>query len=86
MRSIVRAGVEKGISEDQAKSLVVQSMIGGGLLSKGSHATMTEMLGDVCVPGGSTAKAMATLNNHGVDDSIIRAVDSSWQANVRMGE
>jgi pyrroline-5-carboxylate reductase len=82
----VEAGVAKGLSEQQARSLVTQSGIGAGILAQSLPHSFSKLLSDVCVSGGSTEKAMATLESHRASHAILEAVDVSWRANVEMGD
>ncbi|KAH5214359.1 hypothetical protein HBI62_182960 [Parastagonospora nodorum] len=85
-QAMVDAAIAKGLPEKQAKSLVIQSVIGASLLAQRMPQSLSELLDDVCVPGGSTEKAMATLDLHGANDAILKAVHVSWQANLEMGK
>ncbi|KAH8712026.1 pyrroline-5-carboxylate reductase dimerization-domain-containing protein [Phaeosphaeriaceae sp. PMI808] len=85
-RAMVDAAIAKGLPEQQAKSLVIQSVMGAGLLAQRMPYSLSKLLDDVCVPGGSTEKAMATLDVHGTNDAILAAVHVSWQANIAMGK
>ncbi|KAL8393924.1 hypothetical protein RB595_003619 [Gaeumannomyces hyphopodioides] len=86
MRALVRAGVDKGLPEQQARALVAQSMLGGGLLAQtAGGSTLSTLLADVCVPGGSTIRAMDHLERSRVDEAVVAAADESWKANIAMG-
>jgi pyrroline-5-carboxylate reductase len=53
---------------------------------QGANVTLLELLGDVCVAGGSTEKAIRTLDRLGTSDAVQAAVDTSWFANCAMGK
>jgi len=83
---MVDAAIAKGLPEKQAKSLVIQSAIGASLLAQSMPQSLSELLDDVCVPGGSTEKAIATLDKHRANNTILKAVHVSWQANLAIGK
>lgn len=83
---MVKAAVKKGLPEKQVTSLLIQSIIGAGLLAQSVPHSLSEHLNDVCVPGGSTEKAMATLDLCGANAAIQKAVHVSWEANKKMGK
>lgn len=85
-RAMVKAAIEKGLPDKQAKSLVIQSLVGAGLLAQQMPHSLSKLLNDVCVPGGSTEKAMASLDFHGANEALLTAVNVSWQANKKMGK
>ena len=69
-----------------AQDLIVQSFLGAATLAQQSSSeSLTKLLSDVCVPGGSTAKAMATLDKSRSSDVVDQAVQASWVANQEMG-
>ncbi|KAI1341304.1 HMGL-like-domain-containing protein [Xylariaceae sp. FL0016] len=86
MQSLVSAGSEHGLPEDIGHQLVVQSCLGAAALAQGAHGTpLPDLLSDVCVPGGSTEKAMRTLDRSNTSKAVRAAVEESWLANRAMG-
>ena len=85
-QALVDAGVAKGLPEQQAKALVTQSFVGASLLAQRMPDSLFKLLKDVCVPGGSTEKAVATLDIHSVNDAVLEAVLVSFKANRAMAK
>lgn len=85
MQSLVAAGVARGLPAELGRQLVVQSCLGSAVLAHQSDSTLLELLADVCVTGGSTEKAVRTLDRLETDKAIKAAVDASWHANRAMG-
>lgn len=73
------------MSAETARSLVVQSCLGSGLLSRESKKPVRVLREEVCVPGGSTEKAVAHLMERGLPGIVLGAVDRSLKANREMG-
>lgn len=85
-KSLVTAGVERGLPESLARSLVTQTGVGSSLLaSTQPEVSLTQMIKNVCVPGGSTEKGMKSLEEAGFHTAVAHAVSSSLEANRSMG-
>ncbi|XHG05675.1 hypothetical protein AWENTII_008893 [Aspergillus wentii] len=87
MRSLADAATARGIPAHAAQDLIVQSFLGAAMLARQCPPeSLSKLLSDVCVPGGSTAKAMATLDNYRASEVVDQAVQASWVANQAMGD
>ncbi|KAH6995559.1 pyrroline-5-carboxylate reductase dimerization-domain-containing protein [Ilyonectria sp. MPI-CAGE-AT-0026] len=85
LQSLVAAGTAHGLPADIAHQLVVQSCMGAALLAQRSpDIPLQQLVNDVCVPGGSTEKAIRTLDRHDAGKIVQAAVEASWKANVAM--
>lgn len=85
IHSLVTAGAAFGLPPDIGRRLVVQSCLGSALLANDApDATMLELLTDVCVEGGSTEKAIRTLDRLNTRAAVLAAVEESWHANRAM--
>ena len=79
------AGAAFGLPPEISRRLVVQSCLGAALLAQTTpDATMLELLADVCVVGGSTEKAIRTLDRLDTSTTVLAAVEESWHANRAM--
>ncbi|KAI6311861.1 hypothetical protein MCOR34_005858 [Pyricularia oryzae] len=85
IESLVSAAEARGMSAETARSLVVQSCLGSGVLARDSDKPVRVLREEVCVPGGSTEKAVAHLMDKGLPDIVLGAVDRSLKANREMG-
>ncbi|KAK5993869.1 Delta-1-pyrroline-5-carboxylate reductase apf3 [Cladobotryum mycophilum] len=84
MESMIAVGVANGLSPEAARTMVVQSCLGSGMLSRESGRSMESLRKEVCVPGGSTEKAIAHLAKHQFPKIMQGAVEKSLQANREM--
>jgi pyrroline-5-carboxylate reductase len=74
-----------GLPENIARSLVMQTSIGASILGNNQpDVSLSSMIGDVCVPGGSTEKGIRILIDSGLQDAVTNAISTSIQANHAM--
>lgn len=67
----------KGIDEDDARALLVQTFIGSAkLLQNNKKTPISEFIDEVCSEGGTTIEAIAELKRSKVDEIIARANDA----------
>ncbi|KAH7112491.1 putative pyrroline-5-carboxylate reductase [Dendryphion nanum] len=84
IEALVLAGEAHGLSNDAAQSLVTQSCLGAGMLARDSNRPTATLRQEVCVPGGSTEKAIGCLKTSEFHKLIGYAVDTSVKANRAM--
>lgn len=86
LAALVEAGVSHGLSPDIASALVKQSSLGATIQSMQDGRSLQSLIDDVCVPGGSTEKAMWELEQGEFSAVVAAAVEKSLQANRAMGK
>ncbi|ETS81354.1 hypothetical protein PFICI_06356 [Pestalotiopsis fici W106-1] len=87
LQALVATGSSLGLPSELAHQLVVQSCMGAVMLVKEAAETpLSDLLAHVCVAGGSTEKAMSTLNRCDLRTILQTAVEESWHANQAMGK
>jgi pyrroline-5-carboxylate reductase len=75
--TMVEAGVDEGLSEEQATRMIARSMSAtGGLLE---HHRPAELRRAVASPGGMTEAGLKALEERAIRDSFRAAVDASLQ-------
>ncbi|KAI9727744.1 MAG: hypothetical protein M1834_007983 [Cirrosporium novae-zelandiae] len=86
MDTMINSATELGLPEELARDLVIQSCIGSGVLAQETmDKSLLELKNDVCVPGGSTRRAMDHLDRNGWDLQVTGAIKESLLANRAMG-
>jgi len=50
------------------------------------ESSLGDLLSNVCVPGGSTEKAIRTLDRFDTGSAVQAAVKEAWKANLEMGK
>ncbi|MCK5113466.1 MAG: pyrroline-5-carboxylate reductase [Phycisphaerae bacterium] len=73
IEAMVAAGVAEGLDEQTATQLAVQTCIGAGKLQQQTQLSPTELRRRVTSPGGTTQRAIETLDADNVKDSLAKA-------------
>lgn len=84
MEALMQAGVENGLTLEQARALVYQTVKGSAVLAMmGEHpAVLRER---VTSPGGTTAAALHELEAHGVRAAFLAAVSAAVRRSKELG-
>ncbi|MBI5636857.1 MAG: pyrroline-5-carboxylate reductase [Nitrospinae bacterium] len=84
MEALMQAGVENGLTQEQARALVYQTVKGAAALAmEGEHpAVLREK---VTSPGGTTAAALHELEAHGVRAAFMAAVSAAVRRSKELG-
>lgn len=74
---LIRAGIKQGLSEDEAKTLAVNTVVGGAeMVVHTEDKTIDEMIAAVCSKGGTTIQAVESFKKDDMDGMIDRAVSA----------
>ncbi|KAJ5516876.1 hypothetical protein N7527_008436 [Penicillium freii] len=84
IESMVAAAESLGLPREAAEPLVIQSCLGAGSLAKATSKPVANLRKEVCVPGGSTEKAIAHLDQSGFQELFKAAIQKSLDANLKM--
>lgn len=77
LKSIIDAGVKNGLTEQDAKNLAVNTMIGAGFMVKNNKdKTIDELINAVCSKGGTTIEAINTFKGLNLLEISQKAVDA----------
>lgn len=64
---------------------MIQTSVGAGMLAKDQpDESLRSMIRNVCVPGGSTERGVKSLDDAGLQATVVKAVDASLAANRGM--
>ncbi len=75
LRALVKAGVEQGLSEEQAKELALYTVKGGAkMVEEQPEKSLQELIDAVSSKGGTTVAALESFARDGFEDSVSRAV------------
>ncbi len=72
--AMMRGAQEAGLSADDARAAVVQTLLGSAELLAASSDSPTTLRTNVTSPNGTTAAAIAVLDEQGVGDAIVAAM------------
>ena len=83
VEALVDAGVNAGLDHETASQLAVQTVLGAARMLKESGRSPAELRREVTSPAGTTAAALAALENRSFRSSLITAVKAAVE---RAGE
>jgi pyrroline-5-carboxylate reductase len=86
MECMVEAGVENGIKEETSLNLVVQTFLGAAHLAKTSDDSLSQLRRKVTSPGGTTAAGLAVLEEKGLREMIMEAVNAACARSRELGK
>ncbi len=79
MEAFVDAGVMLGLERGIALRLAIQTTLGSAQLARESTESLAELRDRVTSPGGTTSSGLAVLNERGLTEIIIDAVEAAWR-------
>lgn len=72
---LVRAGIKQGLTEDEAKTLAVNTVAGGAeMVARSEDKTLAQLIDAVCSKGGTTIQAVESFRADDLYGTIDRAV------------
>ena len=81
---MIEEAVKNGISEDDARKLVTETMIGSGIMMSRSGLGMDELISRVASPGGTTEKALKVFSDKSLGNIISLAVKDAAKRSVEL--
>lgn len=85
-KHMIEAGIKNGLDEDTAKQLVVNTMIGAGIMVKNSKADIDSLIEMVASPGGTTEKALEEFSRRGFGNTIDHAVEKALKRAIDLSK
>ena len=77
VRSLIKAGVQGGLSFEDAKTLAVATMIGSGkMINNNQEKSLDELISAVCSKGGTTIEAIKVFDEQNFEKVVKDAVDA----------
>jgi len=86
VEAMVAAGVAEGLSEQTALALAAQTCLGAGKLLIQSDKKPEVLRAGVTSPGGTTQRAVETLDAAGVKDTLVKAIRAAAQRSRELGK
>jgi len=77
MEAMVDAAVQRGLDHDTAQTLVIQTCRGAAELARQSPESLEQLRINVTSPGGTTERALQTMQDAGIEEIIRRAVNAA---------
>jgi pyrroline-5-carboxylate reductase len=85
MEAMIKAAVEGGLSEEEARRLTLQTVLGAARMVQITGEEPAELRRKVTSPGGTTQAAIETLDRHQFCEGIVRAVFRAAERAKEMG-
>lgn len=84
--ALADAGVKYGLSKEASIQLAAQSLIGAGKMLLESGKDPSELIDNVCSPGGTTVEGMKILEKNSVRKIMEETVDATVKRSREMGK
>lgn len=77
LKGIIESGVKQGLSEQDAKTLAVNTMIGAGkMVLNNPEKSLDDLINAVCSKGGTTIEAINVYKDNNLDKITDKAIDA----------
>ncbi|MFH1317348.1 MAG: pyrroline-5-carboxylate reductase [Candidatus Woesearchaeota archaeon] len=86
VKSLSNAGINQGLSEEQAYRLALQTVFGTGKLLKEGKIKADELIEMVSSKKGTTEAGMNVLNDSDFDEIIMRTVSEATERSKELGK
>lgn len=86
IEAMQRAAVDAGLDVEAARALVLETFRGATELAARSDEPVSRLRERVTSKGGTTERALATMQQHAVADAIMHAVDAARARAAELGE
>lgn len=77
MEVMEKAGIDLGLSEEQARNLTLQTALGAAKMALESDLDPADLRKQVTSPGGTTEKALGIMHKKNLDAIIIAAIEAA---------
>ena len=87
LKGIIDAGVDEGLSENEAKILAANTMIGAGkMVLNNPDKSLDQLINAVCSKGGTTIEAVKVYNSNNLNDITKKAVRACVRRSAELEE
>lgn len=77
IQSLIEAGVANGLSESEAETLAIQTVVGGAeMVKRTEDKTIPQLIEAVCSKGGTTIEAMNSFEKDNFKGIVLNAVNA----------
>lgn len=86
MEAMITAGIEGGLSPDQARELTIQTVLGAAVMMRETGEDPAKLRADITSPNGSTQAALDVLREGGFTGTVKAAVRRAEERSREMGQ
>lgn len=84
--AMTKAALEQGLTEQQARELIGQTMLGAAKMIMETDESVTQMCKNVCSPNGTTERAVASFESNNIDSIVGQAMTACYQRSIELSE
>jgi pyrroline-5-carboxylate reductase len=84
--AMIAAGQKLGLSEDAAHELTVQTIVGAATMLRDANKSPETLRQNVTSPNGTTARAIATFDEHKVREAFDAAMQACHDRSKELSE
>lgn len=84
MEAMQVAGEALGLSPEQARSLTLQTALGAAQMAVSADVGVAELRRRVSSPGGTTERAIASLDESGLEEMFMRALSAARDRSIEL--
>ena len=82
--ALAAAGIKYGIPAKVSQDIAAQMLLGSAKMLLDSPLAVSELIRNVCSPGGTTIEGVCSLKETGFENSVITAVDKTVEKDRKM--
>lgn len=82
--ALANAGIKYGLPASTAQDIAAQMLFGSAKMLLESEKSVSELVRNVCSPGGTTIQGVCSLKETGFENSVIKAVDKTVEKDMSM--
>ncbi|MCM3040082.1 pyrroline-5-carboxylate reductase [Paenibacillus motobuensis] len=86
MEAMIAAGIEGGLSPEQARELTIQTVLGAAVMMRETGEDPAKLRADITSPNGSTQAALDVLREGGFTETVKAAVHRAEERSREMGQ
>ena len=84
--ALAAAGVKYGIPAKISQDIAAQMLLGSAKMLLESPLAVSELIRNVCSPGGTTIEGVCSLKETGFENSVITAVDKTVEKDRKLSD
>ncbi|MBQ4627221.1 MAG: pyrroline-5-carboxylate reductase [Clostridia bacterium] len=84
--ALTQAAVKYGLPAGVSQSIAAQMLLGSAKMLLESPLSVSELIRNVCSPGGTTIEGVCSLKETGFENSVIRAIDKTVEKDRAMSK
>ena len=86
VEAMEKAGVEAGLDQDIAKSLITQTILGAGKMLQQSGKSASTLREEITSPAGTTEAGIKTLATYDFQEAVIECIKSASNRSIELGK